>query len=88
MNRSGRINKLLAFLFSFAVSTLIAVVVFGLSFFIACEISPPYVTDEQTGERHGVMPMGQAFLSFFFSVLTGIVAWVLLFKMIRRKLFP
>ena len=59
---------------------MIGILVFIITYNLACIISPPYFVNEETGEKHATMPMGQFFIGIVLGVVTGIVTLIVSFK--------
>ncbi len=71
-----------------AISLLISIAAFILVFFItynlACIVSPPYFVEEN-GERHGLMPIGQVFLGIILGTITSIISLIICYKKFKKK---
>ncbi len=77
-------NKALLIIVSLLISTAVFILVFFITYTIACAISPPYFVDEN-GERHGLMPMGQTFLGIILGIVLGIVSLFISYKKLKRN---
>lgn len=70
------------------VSLLISIAVFILSFFIiynvACAISPPYI-EEDNGEKHALMPIGQAMIGILLASVATIVTLIVCYKKLIKR---
>ncbi len=79
----NKITKILAFIL---LAILMAILAMVVTYQVAIKISPPYIIDEQTGEKYGVMPMGQLFLSVLIAFVIFVIALVFFYvKFIRTK---
>jgi hypothetical protein len=76
-------NKALLILVSLLISTAVFILVFFITYNLACMISPPYFVDDK-GEKYPVMPMGQAFLGIIFGVILGIISLFVSYRKLRK----
>jgi hypothetical protein len=76
-------NKALIVVISLLISTAVFILIFFITYFLACAISPPYFV-EDTGEVHPVMPMGQVFLGTIAGVIFGIVSLIVSYRKLRK----
>jgi uncharacterized membrane protein SpoIIM required for sporulation len=79
-------TRLLAIAFgSVCLGILSFIVFFFIAYQIALAVSPPYVVDEQTGEKHTVMVIGQASIGLMIGILAGMATLVLSYRYFKRK---
>jgi Na+-driven multidrug efflux pump len=79
-----KVNKAMLMFFSFLISALVFILLFVIVYNIASMISPPYV-EEENGERHGLMPIGQVFTGIVVSSIASIIALIVCYKKGKRK---
>jgi len=79
-----KINRVTLLFISLFVSAATFILVFIIVYNIACMISPPYF-EEENGERHGLMPIGQVFVGIIVSGIASIITLILCYKQGKRK---
>lgn len=75
-------NKALLILVSLLISTAVFILVFFITYTVACALAPPYIDID--GERHPTMPMGQAFVGIILGVMFGIVSLFISYKKLKK----
>jgi len=73
-------KKAIYFLGSLIISFVVGVLFFIVAYNIACAISPPHFLNEETGEKHATMPMGQFFIGILTGTIIGIIALAISYK--------
>jgi len=73
-------KKIIYFLGSFVIAVIVGVLTFVIVYNLTCVISPPYVINDATGEKHATMPLGQFFIGIVIGMITGIIAWIMGYK--------
>ncbi len=71
-------------LISLLISTAAFVLVFFITYGIACVISPPYIVEEN-GARHGLMPIGQMLMGVLMASISSIVLLIVCYKKLKKK---
>jgi hypothetical protein len=83
MTRYSR-NNFVLIIISLLISTAAFILVFFITYTLACMASPPYLVDDN-GEKHGLMPIGQTFLGIILGIIAGIVSLFVCYKRLKRK---
>jgi uncharacterized membrane protein YeaQ/YmgE (transglycosylase-associated protein family) len=60
-------------------------IVFMLTLYIACLISPAVYIDNETGKELSVMPIGQTIIALIFATIGGVLVIIFMFKYLRKK---
>jgi ABC-type antimicrobial peptide transport system permease subunit len=76
-------NKIVLVFISLLISTAVFILVFFITYTLACIISPPYFEGDN-GEKYPVMPMGQTFLGIILGIIFGIVSLWLSYRKLKR----
>lgn len=77
-------NKAVLIFVGLLISTAVFILAFFIAYNIACLISPPYLVEEN-GERHGVMPIGQAIIGLIFAGALSVFSLLVCYKKIIKK---
>ncbi|MBK6522280.1 MAG: hypothetical protein IPI93_15340 [Sphingobacteriaceae bacterium] len=77
-------NKVMLIFISVLISIAAFILLFAITYNVACMISPPYFEDEK-GQRFAVMPMGQAFLGIILATIGSIVSLIMCYKKLKKK---
>jgi hypothetical protein len=75
----------LYFFIALAIAVFTFIMMFWLTYIIACWIDDPVYIDKDTGERHPVMPLGQVAIGFIVAMISSIVALIRSFKYFRKN---
>jgi len=78
-------DKVVAALGAAALGIITFTLTFPTSMWIACEISPPYIIDPETGQELHVMATGQIFISLIIALFLSLTILVIVFKKMRKE---
>ncbi len=73
-------KKIIYFFVSLVIAIITGVLAFIVVYNLACALSPPYFINEETGEKHVTMPMGQFFIGTAAGIVIGIIVLVVGYK--------
>ncbi len=75
---------ILPLLTALTITLLSFIIIFFVTLYIACIISPGVSIDPKTGEEHVVMIIGQTIISIIVSTILSIVTFIYSFKYFRQ----